>query len=70
MYIKNLRISYLKNEPFVKPDGTLNDCLQCDEDKSGPIFKYESGRTRRNSGIKSEIDRPVDEIYKMDHCYY
>lgn len=51
-------------------DGKLNKCLQCDEDISGPIFKYESGRTRRNSGIKSEIDRPVDEIYNLTHCYY
>lgn len=41
-------------------DGHLNPCLQCDEDKSGTLFKYYSGRTRRNSGIKSEIDRPED----------
>ena len=53
-------ISFLTNEDFVKPNGDLNNCLQCDEDTSGPIFKYESGRTRRNSGIHSEIDRPND----------
>lgn len=40
------------------PDGSLNPCIQCDEDNSGPIFKYYSGRTRRNSGIISEIKRP------------
>ncbi|CAK93061.1 unnamed protein product (macronuclear) [Paramecium tetraurelia] len=61
--------SFLTNEDFVK-NGKLNKCLQCDEDISGPIFKYESGRTRRNSGIKSEIDRPDDQIYDITHCYY
>jgi len=59
----------ITNKPFNKPDGSLNDCLQCDEDKSGPIFKYFSGRTRRNSGIISAIDRPNSEVYKMNHCY-
>lgn len=62
--------AWIMNIPFTKPDGSLNDCLQCDEDKSGPVFKYFSGRTRRNSGIRSEIDRPTDQIYPMDHCYY
>ncbi|KAL4455281.1 hypothetical protein ABPG74_012433 [Tetrahymena malaccensis] len=62
-------LSYIFNQPFVV-DGHLNKCLQCDEDKSGPIFKYESGRTRRDSGIDSEIERPSDTIYDMDHCYY
>ena len=31
--------SWITNEPFNKPDGSLNDCLQCDEDNSGPNFK-------------------------------
>lgn len=62
--------SWIKNEPLNKPDGSLNDCIQCDEDISGPIFKYESGRTRRNSGIRSEIDRPGDQVYNITHCYY
>ena len=39
-------LSYITSEPNNKPDGSLNDCLQCDEDKSGPNFKYFSGRTR------------------------
>ena len=52
-------VSLLLGRPFVV-NGQLNRCLECDEEVSGPIFKYESGRTRRNSGIKSEIDRPVD----------
>ena len=62
-------ISMITRQPFII-DGKLNKCLECDEDISGPIFKYESGRTRRNSGIKSEIDRPSDQIYNLSHCYY
>ena len=62
--------SWWNNEPFNKPDGSLNDCLQCDEDKSGPVFKYFSGRTRRNSGITSSIHRPNSQVYHMNHCYY
>jgi hypothetical protein len=62
--------SWIHNEPFNKPDGSLNDCLSCDEEQSGPVFKYVAGRTRRNSGIRSEIDRPEDEIYPIVHDYY
>lgn len=46
-------------------DGKLNPCLECDETKSGPIFKYYSGRTRRNSGIVSSIPRPASQMYNM-----
>lgn len=63
-------LAWILNESYTKPDGSLNNCLQCDEDKSGPVFKYFSGRTRRNSGIRSEIDRPTDQVYSIDHCYY
>ena len=62
--------SWITNEPFNKPDGSLNDCLQCDEDKSGPNFQYYSGRTRRNSGIPSSIHRPDEQQYQMEHCYW
>jgi len=58
------------NEPNNLPDGSLNSCLQCDEDESGPNFKYYSGRTRRNSGIPSAIHRPASQIYHMQHCYW
>lgn len=51
----------------------LNPCIQCDEDESGPQFKYMSGRTRRNSGIKSEIMRGTGETAQLEefnhHCY-
>jgi hypothetical protein len=62
--------SWIRQEPFNKPDGSLNDCLACDEECSGPIFKYVAGRTRRNSGIRSEIGRPEDEVYPIVHDYY
>lgn len=46
-------------------NGKLNPCLDCDEVKSGPIFKYYAGRTRRDSGIKSSIPRPASQMYNM-----
>jgi hypothetical protein len=63
-------VSWIKREPLNKADGALNGCLQCDEDKSGPIFKYWAGRTRRNSGIRSEIERRGEELYPVVHNYY
>ena len=63
-------LSWIHGEPNNKPDGSLNDCLQCDEDNSGPNFKFFSGRTRRNSGIPSAIWRPPDQIFNLTHCYW
>ncbi len=37
------------------PACTLNDCLQCDEDLAGPLFSSIGGRTRRRSGLLSEV---------------
>jgi len=54
----------------VNASGQLRPCLQCDEDNSGPGFKYSAGRTRRNSGIESDIPRPGAEIYPVDHFAY
>ena len=62
--------SWIRQEPLNRPDGSLNACLQCDEDMSGPIFKYWAGRTRRNSGIRSEIGRRREEIRPVTHDYY
>ena len=50
--------------------GQLRPCLQCDEQQSGPGFKYSAGRTRRNSGIESAIPRPESEFYPVDHSAY
>jgi hypothetical protein len=51
------------------PDGTLNPCIQCDEDQSGPVFKAVAGRTRRNSGIPNAICRPCSEVRPLVHTY-
>jgi hypothetical protein len=36
----------------------LNECLACDDEESGEIFKKYSGRTRRNSGILTVVPVP------------
>jgi len=61
--------SWMSTEPSTKADGTLNECLQCDEDRSGPVFKAVAGRTRRNSGIRSSIARPDDQVSHVSHDY-
>ena len=61
--------SWIKGEAPTREDGRLNSCLQCDEDRSGPVFKVTAGRTRRNSGIHSSIPRPNDEIAPVVHDY-
>ncbi len=55
--------------PYNLPDGTLNPCLQCDEDQSGPVFKAVAGRTRRNSGVPNAICRPCAEVQPLVHDY-
>lgn len=55
--------------PHHEPDGTLNACLQCDEDESGDVFKAVAGRTRRNSGIPTALCRPCDTIWPFVHDY-
>ena len=61
--------SWMSGEPPTKPDSTLSDCLQCDEDRSGPVFKAVAGRTRRNSGIHSSIPRPDEQVSPVVHDY-
>jgi hypothetical protein len=62
--------AWVEGAPSNQPDGGLNECLACDEVHSGPIFKKASGRTRRNSGLRSSIDRPADEVYPLVHDYF
>ena len=59
-----------ENVPPVNEQGELNACLLCDEMMAGPGFQYSAGRTRRNSGIVSEIDRPDAEVYEVPHQYF
>ncbi len=55
--------------PYHLADGSLNPCLQCDEDKSGPVFKAVAGRTRRNSGLASALCRPCAQVHRIAHAY-
>jgi len=57
------------DNPNHLPDGSLNPCIQCDEDESGAVFKTYSGRTRRNSGLPSALCRPCDSVYRVVHDY-
>lgn len=57
------------NAPHHLKDGRLNPCIQCDEDKSGPVFKAISGRTRRNSGLAAGLCRPCDQVSPLVHRY-
>ncbi len=59
----------LLGAPYLTPEGELNDCLQCDEDNSGPVFKAQAGRTRRNSGVPSALCRPCDTVARIVHDY-
>jgi hypothetical protein len=62
-------LSWIEGEASTNADGRLNTCLQCDEDRSGPVFKATAGRTRRNSGIHSSIPRPDEQIAPVVHDY-
>jgi hypothetical protein len=57
------------DDPYNHEDGTLNPCLQCDEDRSGAVFKAIAGRTRRNSGLPSAICRPCSTVTPLVHVY-
>jgi hypothetical protein len=49
------------------PQCELEDCLQCDEDFSGPVFQKVAGLTRRSAGLLSDIARPCDMIANIVH---
>jgi hypothetical protein len=59
----------LVRAPYNREDGRLNACLQCDEDKSGAVFKAVAGRTRRNSGLANAMCRPCSEVSRVEHIY-
>jgi len=56
-------------ESYHNSDGTLGECLACDEEISGPVFKAVAGRTRRNTGLASSICRFCDEVKAVEHDY-
>mmetsp|Transcript_20990 Transcript_20990/g.25473 ORF Transcript_20990/g.25473 Transcript_20990/m.25473 type:complete len:367 (+) Transcript_20990:136-1236(+) len=47
----------------------LNDCFQCDECIAFPYFLRYGGRSRRNSGLASLINRPPNQVAEIDHVY-
>ncbi|MCD8528945.1 MAG: hypothetical protein LRY27_03030 [Chitinophagales bacterium] len=59
----------IQDTAYNKPDGSLSNCLQCDETHSGPVFKAIAGRTRRNTGIASSICRFCTEAKPVEHNY-
>jgi len=58
----------LLGDPYHEPDGSLNECLQCDEDESGDVFKAAAGRTRRNSGLATALCRPCETVWRVEHA--
>lgn len=56
-------------DPYHDEDGSLNECIQCDEDESGDVFKGTSGRTRRNSGLPTALCRPCEAVWRLEHRY-
>ena len=53
------------NQP--QPHCRLNECLHCDEVKSGPNFQLFAGRTRRNSGLRTPILRQCEGLAYLEH---
>lgn len=49
------------------PQCELDDCLQCDEDYTGPVFTRVAGLNRRSAGLLSDIARPCDTIADIEH---
>jgi hypothetical protein len=63
--------SFLEDEEAANgpaPDCTLAECLECDESQSGPTFQQYAGRTRRNSGLLSDIVRPCSDLVDLEHA--
>lgn len=49
--------------------GALNNCLNCDEENSGRVFKAVAGRIRRNTGLPTSMCRPHDHESWLCHNY-
>ena len=55
-------INYFTNYNGPPPSCKLNNCLDCDEEEAGPLFKKFAGRSSRNSGLESAITRKCGEV--------
>lgn len=49
--------------------GALNNCMNCDEENSGRVFKAVAGRIRRNTGLPTSMCRPHDHESWLCHNY-
>jgi hypothetical protein len=49
------------------PACELNPCLECDEEYAGPLFSQFAARTRRRSGLMSEIIRNCSSVAQISH---
>eukprot|EP01105_Mastigella_eilhardi_P015437 TRINITY_DN352_c0_g1_i1.p1 TRINITY_DN352_c0_g1~~TRINITY_DN352_c0_g1_i1.p1 ORF type:complete len:204 (-),score=57.08 TRINITY_DN352_c0_g1_i1:66-677(-) len=74
-WIENIQCTYqhclylcakqrLLGQPYVNEDGTLSECLQCDEDYCGGAFLRCGGANRRHACIQSNIARPDVQVCK------
>ena len=66
-------LSLLGKPPNLDATGCpMNECIECNELKSGPYFKKYAGRTRRGSGLLSYIVRNCSElitsVQPLDPC--
>jgi hypothetical protein len=61
--MKTLFTGFMSNNnvPGAGTQGWLNQCVQCDERRSGTEFVTCSGVARRRLGIKSDIERDPEE---------
>lgn len=49
------------------PTCELVECLECDENNVGPVFKKIAGRNRRNSGLLSGLVRKCEQLADVVH---
>lgn len=54
-------------QPSNNPDCTLNNCLQCDELHTLPIFEEFAGRRRGRTGLMSLTVRNCNEMANIEH---
>jgi hypothetical protein len=63
--MKTLFTGMLRSNNVVGIKGSLNHCLQCDEQRCGTPFITCSGASRRRLGIHSDIERNPNEVCRQ-----
>jgi hypothetical protein len=59
----------IRDDPYNSTNCSLSPCLECDEVKSGPVFKALAGHTRRNTGLATSICRTYNHVNIIKHHY-